>query len=154
MRLQKEFGPIAQGRPKMFVNIQRCSQRGLEPPGIQQISNPYSNQSQGADYAPHTTTSPPGFKKQGCKKGLNDLLKLFEQSAQNSLVLQITNTFFVGLQNIGPHSARNVITHYFRQPNCFSKNNNSFSRWNFQCSYVIKMSNFLNQKILHFRLFI
>ena len=33
--------------------------------------------------------------------------------------------------NIGPHSARNVITHYFRQPNCFSKNNNNnFSRWN------------------------
>ena len=32
--------------------------------------------------------------------------------------------------NIGPNSARNVITHYFRQPNCFSKHNNNFSRWN------------------------
>ena len=33
-----------------------------EPPSrIWQISEPYSNQ--GSDYAPHTTASPPGFKK-------------------------------------------------------------------------------------------
>ena len=33
---------------------------GPEPHGIWQISKPYSNQ--GADYAPQTTASPPGFK--------------------------------------------------------------------------------------------
>ena len=34
---------------------------GRAPPGILQISKPCSNQ--GADYTPHTTVSPSGFKK-------------------------------------------------------------------------------------------
>ena len=34
---------------------------GQTLPGIWQISKPNSNQ--GADYAPHSTASPPGFKK-------------------------------------------------------------------------------------------
>ena len=53
--------------------------------------------------------------------------------------------------NIGPNSARNVITHYFRQPNCFSKKLKQQQLFKVECSYVIKMSNYLNQKSLHFQ---
>ena len=60
--------------------------RGVARGGGGRISKPYSNQ--GADYAPHTTTSPPGFKKLStplegiskiCKK-LNIHNRLFEHS--------------------------------------------------------------------------
>ena len=51
--------------------------------------------------------------------------------------------------NIDPHPARNVITHYFRQRNCFSKKGQQLFK--VECSYVIKMSNYLNQESLHFQ---
>ena len=47
----------------MLTQSQRCSYWGgasPTPPGIWQISSPYSNQ--GADYAQHITACPPGFE--------------------------------------------------------------------------------------------